>query len=410
MIPHHEALTRLLKLAIPVSSEWVSRSEALGRVLADPVMSPIDSPLFDHSAMDGYALSAEETSTASVENPLLFKICDIVAAGILSPYFGEQTSIKIMTGAPVPEGYDTVLMIEDSDSFGSTLCITTPLEHGRHVRVRGEDIQKGERLFSAGEVITPNHVMITATVGLNQFKVKRLLKVMHLSTGQEIVDDAAAALAPGEIHNSNSPFLQSVLKTEGVNATYLGQIKDDPKHFQSLLSTTIQSASPPDLLISTGAVSKGDFDFIPSVLKEMGATLIFHGVSIRPGKPIFVATLEKTVFVGLPGNPISSAVGYYFFIQPFIHACLGRKAPPPLTAKLNTPVKKKQGLKQFFKAQAFVNAEAVLCADILPGQESSKVKPLIKANAWVILNEETTSAEVGHPVQLVLTGALHHAT
>lgn len=412
MITYSEALALVHGLRTPLAAEWVALDKALGRVVAERVMSPQPSPPFDNSAMDGYAIRAEETALATPDEPAIFTIKDLVAAGQASTFYGDKTAIKIMTGASLPAGYDAVLPVEEAQLLDcdaeQKLYIKTAIQVGRHVRYKGEDILEGDCVLIPGDKITANHIMVCATLGLGRLLVRKQPIICLLSTGQEIVDDYTRPLAPGAIYNSNTPYLQALLQDEYLGSTYLGTFHDDPVVFKQQMHVLLRAEEVPDLIISTGAVSKGDFDFIPAALLELEATIVFHGVAIRPGKPILFATLGKTVYVGLPGNPISAALGYLFLVKPLLKILQGAPLPVPVRAKLVNSFMKKGNFRQFLKARATLNTEATLCVRILEGQESSKVKPLLEANAWVILDEETTFIDAGQNVSLVLVGALHH--
>ena len=412
MISYHDALQLIQTIGHPLSSEWITLNKAIGRVVTEQIKSPYPSPAFDQSAMDGFALCADETVGASPDHPLLFTIKEVIAAGQVGTYFGAQTAIKIMTGAPIPQGYTTVLPVEEADfdppHLQETLRITSPLSTHRHVRFVGEDIQQGDLLLHPGDIITPHEIMVCKTVGLSHIVVSKQPSIALLSTGRELSTQDDLPCALGDIYNSNTPYLQAVLQKDHLEPVLFESLKDDPIRFQTIIRALLQRDSPPTLIISTGAVSKGDFDFIPSALEALGATIHFHGVGIRPGKPILFATLGTTIYMGLPGNPISAAVGYEFFIKPLIQMLQGAPCDSPLQAQLETPFIKKGPFRQFLKARAYVNAEATLCVCLLNGQESAKVNPLLKMNAWVILDENTKDISKGQFVPLIMVGALQH--
>lgn len=406
MIKYESALDIIGNSAYQLSSEMVPILSAGGRIVSEDISSPIHSPSFDNSSMDGFALNAEETALASLENPIDFSIAEVVAAGKNSRYFGEKTAIKIMTGAPLPQGYNTVLITEEAQLIENNnsiqLRITNPLNAKQYIRYSGEDINCHDLLLKSGDYINPNRLMALATVGINTIAVKRQPKISVLSTGNEIVNNYETPLSEGEIYNSNYAYLMSVLLASGLQTHYEGHFSDDPLSYKMIINKLLERTEVPDIIISTGAVSKGDYDYIPKALHELGADILFHGVNIRPGKPILFATLGKKYYFGLPGNPISSAVGYQFFIKPLIYALQGLSKPSPVFAILSNSFYKKGKFRQFLKARAYINKNACICVDILTGQESFKVKPLLQANVWVIAEEESNELKSGSLVQIVL--------
>lgn len=408
MISYPSALDIIEKAVFQLTAETVPLLSATGRVASEDIVSPMMSPPFDNSAMDGFALNAEETALASPENPLYFSVAEVVAAGQHSAYFGEKTAIKIMTGAPLPAGYNAVLIVEEAqlveENNASMLCITKPMMSGKNVRYSGEDIQCNDLLLKSGDYITSNKLMGLATVGINNITVKRQLKICVITTGNEIVDNYEKPLSKDEIYNSTRPYLMHVLQALGAQVNYVAHFSDDLSSYKKIINQLLHDKNAPDIIISTGAVSKGDYDYIPTALQELGANILFHRVNIRPGKPVLFATINKKYYFGLPGNPISTIVGYEFFIKPLIYALQGLPKPFPIFAVLNNSFFKKGNFRQFLKAHAYINKSACLCVEILTGQESFKVKPLLQANAWVIALEECIEMKSGSLVQIILMG------
>lgn len=402
MISYSSALDIIEKAAHPLTTEIVPLLKAYGRVASEDIVSPMMSPPFDNSAMDGFALHAAETALASTQNPLYFSVAEVVAAGQHSTYFGEKTAIKIMTGAPLPAGYNAVLTVEEAVFVEGKLCITTPFSSGKNIRYAGEDIQHHDVLLKAGDCITSNALMALATVGASHISVKKQPKISIITTGDEIVHDYEKKLSESEIYNSNYPYLMGVFQKLGLSVNYVAHFPDDLESYKTIIRQLLQSHDAPDIIISTGAVSKGDYDYIPTALHELGADILFHRVNIRPGKPILFATFDDRYYFGLPGNPIASAVGHEFFIKPLMYALQGLPKPFPIFAVLKNSFLKKGNFKQFLKARAYINKSACLCVEILTGQESFKVKPLLQANVWVIALEESIEMKAGSLVEIVL--------
>lgn len=406
MINYELAIDLINIAAHPLDSELVTLLNSRGRIASKDVLSSVMSPPFDNSAMDGFALNADETRLASLENPIFFNIKEIVAAGHVSRYFGVGTTIKIMTGAPLPTGYNAVLKVEDArvveKSNTSTLCITSPINSGQNVRYCGEDIQCHDRLIKTGDYINANRLMTLATAGVSAIAVKRQLEIGIISTGNEIVDNHERLLAEGEIYNSNHPYLINVLQAAGLKTNYLGNFPDDLSSYKTRIKYLLDDKNGPDIIISTGAVSKGDYDYIPDALRDLGGDIIFHGVNIRPGKPILFATFGRKYYFGLPGNPISAAVGYQFFIRPLIRALQELPKLSSTFAMLDNLFLKKGRFRQFLKARAYLNERAHLCVEVLAGQESFKVRPLLNANAWVVVPEDRNELNPGDLVPIIL--------
>ena len=386
-----------------------SLGQTLGRVLAEPLFSPEDVPSFTNSAMDGFALNASDTVQASVSNPVTFRIDGLVAAGDLQAYEqcrpqGSMRGIEIMTGAPLPEAtvhgdYDAVVRIEDvkleRDASGNTTAIqiTRPLQPGENIRIKGTDFRVGDGVLSAGTRIQPEHLLACASLGIRQIQVKRHPRISVISTGSELVSPFEKNLQPGMIRNSTGPFLQAALTNLGITSDYLGIVKDDPEFYRAALERAIYAGA--EVIISTGAVSMGKYDFVFDVLTQMGAEIHFHKAAIRPGKPILFAEIEigkrTCVFFGVPGNPVSTAVGLRFFVEPYLRSRQGLTLEKPLLATLTETCKKPEELKCFFKGRAQWDGQG-LSVTVLKGQASYIVSALVEANCWVVLPEE--SAEV----------------
>ena len=303
-----------------------------------------------------------------------------------SPEPGGPAAWEIMTGAPVPESYDTIVMIEntvveDRDAKGNPTRVTIaePVEKGRHIRHPGQDFNPGDLLASKGETLSAQHIMAMTSVGIEALAVSPKPRVTLISTGAEIIDDPAVNLRPGQIYNSNAPYLSSMLKDLGAAPTYAGVIPDIPKDYEACLTRATDSS---DIIISTGAVSAGRFDFVPNSLKKLGAKIIFHKVAIRPGKPILYAQLPNgTHYLGLPGNPISAAVGLRFFGVPLLRALAGQTPETGKKITLSQDFSKPHALRFFTKAK-MTWTDDVPNVDILSGQQSFKIHPMLKANCW----------------------------
>jgi len=383
--------------------------EALGAITATRINGTEYLPPFHNSAMDGFAVISHMTKGASMSNPVTLAVDGSTMAGDFpetSSDFIPKGAWEIMTGAPVPEGYDAVIRIEDIDILTrdqnerpTEISIKTQAFEGKNIRKAGTDFCPGDLLMEKGIRIGPNHIMALAALGQANIPVMTPPKVAVISTGKELVDDMTRTLKPGQIRNSNSRYLIKSLAALGIAARNEGTIFDEPDKFeqkiQELLSGGIQ------IILSTGAVSMGRYDFIPDGLKKMGAEILFHKAAIRPGKPILFARFPKGIYYfGLPGNPIASAVGLRFFAYPLIRKMLGQQQEKPVKAMLNDDFTKSSPFRFFQKAAFDVNANGRLIVDILPGQESFKIKPLLQQNCWAIIPEEGLSVKAGSLIDI----------
>lgn len=401
-----EALARIHAQALTLKTEMVTVAQALGRVLAEAVHSRETVPAFANSAMDGFAVRAEETLAASEKSPVTLTIAGLTAAGDAPSLQarGAQTAWRIMTGAPLPRDYDAVIPIEHVAVNGDQLRITAPANSGDHCRAAGEDFRTGQLVMPAGVRVQPAQITALATTGIASVRVARRPRVLFFATGNELVDDPAQPLQPGQIRNGNGPYLDAALREMGVEAINGGRVRDDADSFIQTLQTLFSQPADelPDVILTTGAVSAGDFDFVPQVVRALGGEIIFHKLAIKPGKPVLFARLPNGVFFfGLPGNPISTAVGLRFFVQPLLARLQGTSDEPLLRAALSGALKKPRAdFRHFLKAQVFVDGDGLLRVRAHSGQESHKIAPLLASNAWLILDEGHTQFSEGQWLQV----------
>lgn len=402
MISFEQARQAIVAACRRLPAEAVSGAQTFGRVLAADVASTADLPSFDNSAMDGFALVCAGGSLAA---GLEFAVTGAVAAGD-APIVRVQGAIEIMTGAPVPDGFDTILPVENSeilerDAEGRPTRMRTLADvlPGAHIRRRGQDVARGQVVLAAGTRINAAATMVLAALGISELPVSARPKVAVLCTGRELVDDPRRSLAPGQIRNSNGPYLADRLDGLGADVCQRKTLPDEVEAFVAAVRRAIEGKV--DIVISTGAVSMGRYDFVPEALRALGAEIVFHKVAIRPGKPLLFARLPSgALYFGLPGNPISSAVGLRFFVQPALRALQGLPVESPLRLPLAHAIEKKTGLRFLQKAVAEVTSEGRLRVRVLPGQESFRIQPLLSANAWVVLPEERDVFAAGELVEV----------
>lgn len=383
-----------------VETENATIESTLGRVLAQTVTSPVAIPAFNNSAMDGYAVNANELAAATRENPIILELAGLSAAGDSLNSINDSVgkAWKIMTGAPVPDGFDSIIPVENTSlSNNCVSCYSAPVK-GAHIRTSGEDFVKGDISCSPGKIVNANAIMAFAALGIKELEVYKILDIAVFSTGKELVDDANQELKPGQIRNSNKPFILEWLKHLPVNAYDAGTNYDNVEKFEADLQRELDKSTA--IIISSGAVSMGDFDFIPQTIKKLGGQIIFHKSKIKPGKPILFAKFPNgSLYFGLPGNPISAAIGLRFFVSAAIRKSFNLTAEKPLVAITSNGLKKKPGFRSILKANAVINHKAQLESTLLDGQESFKIQPLLNANGWAMLTESIDEITAGDLVE-----------
>lgn len=401
MIAVDEAIARIVARSRALGTETVPAGQALGRVLAQDVLAEAALPPFDNAAMDGFALAC---GGAALPAGREFEVTGVRAAGDAQAACDDVC--RIMTGAALPAGLDAVIPIEQvevlargPDGAPVRIRLNEAVSPGQHVRRAGEDVAPGARVLSAGTRIGAVERMALAALGVGVVGVRRRPRVMVISTGRELVDDPAQPLAPGRIRNSNGPYLAAALEQSGAEVVGQVTILDDPAHYLATLQASLATAC--DMVISTGAVSMGEFDFVPDALARIGAEPVFHKLRMRPGKPLLFAVLPGgALYFGLPGNPVSAAVGLRFFVEPALRAMLGRPRERPLRVPLANAVRKKPGFRLFQKAALRIDRDGRAGVTLLPGQESFRIRPLLDANAWAVLPEDADLLPAGTPVEV----------
>ena len=396
MISFKEALGLIAKEAKPLPYHRVDRNEALGRIVAEDVVARLDIPSFDNSAMDGFALHAIKTVGINSDKPGRFKVGHCLAAGDVLESADQNLAVEIMTGAKVPKGFDSVIQIEKvrtiKDGNGQTveIEINSPLQIGDNIRYAGEDFKTGQIIASKGTRLHAGHIAAMAATGIHEVRVYNMPEIEIFTTGKEVSDSYNVPLKDGEIYNSNTPYLLCQFKAAGIPASYAGSIGDDEQAFVDTLNVGTNAR----IVISSGAVSMGKWDFIPELLEKNGARIIFHGVGIKPGKPVLFAVLKDgRYYFGLPGNPVSTAVGLRFFIQPLIRLLLSMPPEGFHYAELRHPFSKKGDLRNFLKARLDSDDHGQTHLTILDGQQSFKISPLLNMNCWAIIGEGQNSLQ-----------------
>lgn len=350
MLDYEAALQKLLASVPPAVRTSIPLQEALGRVLAVPVRADHDLPPFDKSFMDGYALSSAD----ALSTPACLQVAGVQGAGRVDEALAVSsgTSVQIMTGAPLPQGADSVQMVEKTRRMpDGRVEILEPVEPGMHVAGKGSEVRAGQTVLEAGQVIGPSQVAVLATFGYSRAEVYAPLTASVFSTGDELV---AVEQTPefGQIRNSNAPMLAAQCRRLGVEALLKPALPDRPEAILQALQEGLES----DVAIFSGGVSAGEFDFVHQVLGKAGLEVAFHKAAIQPGKPFLLATdpnRKKMVF-GLPGNPVSAFVTFEIFVRPALRKWMGHRQWGLLevSGRLTRPVRHKPGRLLFKPARA----------------------------------------------------------
>ncbi|MFH0827585.1 MAG: gephyrin-like molybdotransferase Glp, partial [Candidatus Omnitrophota bacterium] len=363
------------------SLEQVKIEDAVGRVAGEDVFSGIEMPPFDKSAMDGYALKYSDLKNI----PGKLKCIGLIQAGdIFNKKLQRNECVKIMTGAPLPPGADSVVMVEDTSRRGNFVEILKTVKKGGNVCRRGEDLKRRQKVFARGTVISSSHIAVLAAVGRSSLKVYAQPKVAVLNTGGEIVP-VGTKLGRNKIYNSNGPMLAALLKSDKINPWYLGIAKDKVKDLKAAIRKGLNS----DILLISGGVSMGDFDLVPEVLSSLGVRMIFYKVRIKPGKPLFYGKKGKTLVFGIPGNPVSTFLAYQIFIRPAVYKMLGYECSGPV---IKSGIAKKRFLiKSDRKQFVLVKIERKQGNDYLTalsGHGSADILSLSHADGFMVVSRQ----------------------
>jgi len=373
--------------------------DAWGTVLAEEVRSDMNMPPFDKSAMDGYAVVAADVVGASREHPVVLDVVEDVVAGMMpTRAVSSGKAAKIMTGAPVPEGADTVVMVEVTEQVGSSVRIFEPCEQGKNICFLGEDIRTGDVVLEPGKVIRAQEIGVLASVGRTKVQVFERPAVAVIATGSEIVEPNVV-LQPGQIRNSNGYSLSAQVLESGCEVRYLG-IVDDTK---PELKARIEEGLRADVLILSGGVSMGEYDLVKETLRELGVRVFFEKVRMKPGKPTVFGVRGSTLVFGLPGNPVSTMVAFEQFVRPAIRKMARHRQPerPRVHAVLGRALKKKPGRRQFAPAKT-VYKEDGWHTDAVESHGSADLWAMTEANSFLIVPEEYGLLEAGQVVEVQL--------
>ena len=395
-----EHLARILAEIEPLPDYPQPLMETLGLAAAEDVVASIDLPSFDNSAMDGYAVRHEDVVSASDGTPVHLPVVGEIGAGqaqllALSP----GTSAKIMTGAPVPAGADTVVPYEWTDRGVARVRIDRAPDLHQHVRPAGQDVQVGDMLVSHGTVLGPRHLGLLAAVGRATVRSRPRPRVVVISTGSEL-REPGTPLGHDSIYDGNSYLLAAAARRAGAVAYRVGIVPDEPRQFLDALQDQLVRA---DLVVTSGGVSQGDFDVVKEALRPLG-TVWFGGVAMQPGKPQGFGRVgeDGTPIFTLPGNPVSSYVSFEQFVLPAIRKMMGKTpySRPSSRARLTHPIGSPAGRRQLVRAEYAVDAAGPVVTPV-GGHGSHLIGDLASSNALVVVPEDVTSVAAGEQVTVL---------
>ena len=408
MNSYKAAISKLNNNPLKIGSEIVSIKDALNRISSKDVIAKSDYPADDNTAFDGFAVNSKETKNTFQK----FKILKTIAAGD-NPYIkkvNKLSCIEVMTGAIIKKPFDTIIPIEDIEFFPSKkkakyIIINKKIKKSEFIRPKGSDYKKGNKIIRKGELINPAHILSLKTLGIDKVLVKKKVNIVFYPSGNELSDKKN--IPSWKIRNSNTIYLNSLIKSLPVNFTIQKILRDkDQKLFKEQISKQLKSKT--DILITSGAVSKGKFDFIPSVINQFKLKNHFKGVAIRPGKPIMFAKFNNNkCFFGLPGNPISSVACFRFFVIPLLFKSLGLKVEKPIFAKLKNKFSKKKKFTRFVKGKLTFDKNGLVQFEVFEGQESYKIEPFVKSNAWGVFKDGVSVFNKGNLIEVYSASGLN---
>ena len=395
LTPLDQALEQLLANLKPVTeTETISLEQALGRVIAQPVTSQLNVPPADNSAMDGYALRSADGQ----EGAQLTLIGKSFAGHPFDGEVGPGECVRIMTGAEIPAGADSVIMQEQvsrDDQNNALITLQRAVSTGSHVRTAGEDIATGQTVFEPGRKLRAADLGLLASLGISDINVKRRLRVAVLSTGDEL-KKPGEALGPGQFYESNGYTISAVLEKLNTEITNFGILADD---LETLRSAFRQADEVADVVITSGGVSVGEADFVKDVLDELGE-IAFWKLAIKPGKPFAFGFLPNSVFIGLPGNPVSALVTMHQLAVPMLTKISGQDAVKPLriAAKAGCSIKKAPGRTDFQRGVYQTDEQGNMTVVTTGSQGSGMLTSMNMANCYIILEQQRGTVEAGETV------------
>ena len=406
MINYLQAKKILKKAKIKIRDEEIFINDSLNRVVSKDILSTSDYPLSDNAAFDGFAINSNDTKVINKKNIKHFRIIGSIAAG--NKPFNKKVkkfeTAEIMTGGVIPKMFNTIVPIEQINFYPNkknprSIIIDQKIRKFNHVRFKGSDYKKNQLVIKKGTIIRSNHILALKTLGVKKIKVKKKLNILFFSTGNEISN--SDNIPSWKVRNSNNYYIKSLNNNFLFNFKDGGILRDHHQQlFKSKISKMIKSSV--DIIITSGAVSAGKFDYIPSVVNQFKTSHYFKSVMIRPGKPVLFAKIKQKAIFGLPGNPISSAACFRFFVYPFIENILNINNEKPIKASLKNDFEKNKNFTRFIKSKLTTTQNGKLEVELLPGQESFRINSFVKSNIWAVLPQGQTKFKKGQIIDCFL--------
>ncbi|HWO96248.1 MAG TPA: gephyrin-like molybdotransferase Glp [Bacillus sp. (in: firmicutes)] len=399
-----EAVEHVMKFAREGELEWVKLEDSYGRFLAENLTADHDVPPFDRSPYDGFAIRSEDTVHANLENPVEFTVVGQIGAGaVFNETVGPFQAVRIMTGAQIPNGCDAIVMLEitqEREENGQHyMSIKRAVKCGENLSLKGEDVKKGESLVPKGTLINPGTMALLATFGYAHVPVAKKPLIGVLATGTELLE-VGEPLVPGKIRNSNAYMILSQIVRAGAAPKYIGKVTDD---FEESFASVEAALQEVDILITTGGVSVGDYDYLPAIYERLGANVLFNKVAMRPGSVTTVAELNGKLLFGLSGNPSACYVGFELFVRPVVRTFLFSSKPHLhiVEAELGADFPKPNPFTRFVRSKLTYRGGQLFVA---PSglDKSNVVSSLAEANALMVLPGGTRGYEKGMKVQVLL--------
>ncbi|NPA14805.1 MAG: molybdopterin molybdotransferase MoeA [Aquificae bacterium] len=406
LVPFEEVLNHILgSIKRKTEVERVPLSQAVGRILRENIKATFNYPIWDYSAMDGFAIRSSDTLKTTENNPVELKIIGEISAGeFVEEELPSGSAYKIFTGAPIPPGADAVIEIEKTKVEGDKVLIFHPVEEGANIRKAGEYASLGEIILEEGKEITPGDIGALANFGYTYLQVARRPTVGILATGSELIEPRQPLLKPGQIYNTNSYELEAAVNQSGGIATNMGHIEDDYHSMKEYLAQTLHDF---DIYITTGGVSMGEKDYIQFLVKELGIDIKFHRARVKPGKPTLFGTYDngRRLFFGLPGNPVSALVNFYLLVYPAMRKLMGAKDlfKPKVKAILTQDFKRRGAKRrEFIRVKVNFGEDGQIYATPYKNVSSGDILSMSFANGLGIVYEGVKEIKKGEPIEVIL--------
>ncbi len=400
-IPVKEAIQRIVNQQSSMPAITVALEKSLNHILAEDIVATYDIPRFDKSPYDGFAIRSVDSQGTSGQNRIEFKVIDHIGAGSVSDKLvGDHEAVRIMTGAQIPNGSDAVVMFEQTIELEDTFTIRKPFSKNENISLKGEETKTGDVVLKKGQVINPGAIAVLATYGYAEVKVIKQPSVAVIATGSELLD-VNDVLEDGKIRNSNGPMIRALAEKLGLEVGIYKTQKDD---LDSGIQVVKEAMEKHDIVITTGGVSVGDFDYLPEIYKAVKAEVLFNKVAMRPGSVTTVAFADGKYLFGLSGNPSACFTGFELFVKPAVkHMCGALEVfPQIIKATLMEDFTKANPFTRFIRAKATLTSAG---ATVVPSgfNKSGAVVAIAHANCMVMLPGGSRGFKAGHTVDIILT-------